>query len=201
MDVRSSRVAKLDTIPPEWLLLVARSWLFDSFDYCHNFNTSVAHVTKILESSAMRGNVEAGWLLQKMRSAGVIPEFGGDHRAKREWLAKIMLTDISDPWGQYYWALAFYLGNNRVWDDVNRYWSCPEAIRVMQLSAESGFAPAMSFIPLYYNDFCPPEQSTKYNEWRKKGIELNDPDSLYYGDGAVIMEVCRLLQREDTLRV
>ena len=65
MDVRRSRRDRLASIPPDHLLLMARAWVFSGFDYR---NTSVAHVTKVLESAAARGSEESGWLLDKLRS-------------------------------------------------------------------------------------------------------------------------------------
>ena len=74
MDVRRSRRDRLASIPPDHLLLVAREWVFDSGFW--NTNKSVAHVTNALESAAARGSEESGWLLDKLRSKGDIPEFG-----------------------------------------------------------------------------------------------------------------------------
>ena len=66
MDVRRSRRDRLASIPPDHLLLMARAWVFDG---C--YHTSVAHVTKVLESAAARGSEESGWLLDKLRSSFV----------------------------------------------------------------------------------------------------------------------------------
>ena len=74
MDVRRSRTDRLASIPPDHLLLMAREWVFGGY----NDNTSVAHVIKVLESAAARGSEESGWLLNKLRSMGDVPEFGND---------------------------------------------------------------------------------------------------------------------------
>ena len=66
MDVRRSRRDRLASIPPDHLLLMARAWVFGGEN--DNWNTSVAHVTKVLESAAARGCEESGWLLDKLRS-------------------------------------------------------------------------------------------------------------------------------------
>ena len=63
MDVRRSRRDRLASIPPDHLLLMAREWIFGD-----NYNRSMAHVTKVLESAAARGSEESGWLLDKLRS-------------------------------------------------------------------------------------------------------------------------------------
>ena len=70
MDVRRSRRDRLASIPPDHLLRMARGWVFGGSN-----NTSAAHVTKVLESAATRGSEESGWLLDKLRSKGAIPEF------------------------------------------------------------------------------------------------------------------------------
>ena len=96
MDVRRSMRDRLASIPPDHLLLMAREWVFDG-----SINTSVAHVTKVLESAAARGSEESGWLLDKLRSKGAIPEFGWDRKTKVRWLAEIMATEDSSP-AHYY---------------------------------------------------------------------------------------------------
>ena len=101
MDVRRSRRDRLASIPPDHLLLMAREWVIGF----NNQNTSAAHVTKVLESAAARGSEESGWLQDKLRSKGDIPEFGDDLTAKRRWVAEIMATEDS-PRGQYYRGVA-----------------------------------------------------------------------------------------------
>ena len=97
MDVRRSRRDRLASIPPDHLLLMAREWVLGG----NNSNESVAHVTKVLESAAARGSEESGWLLDKLRSKGDIPEFGDNWNAKWKWVADIMATEDS-PRAQYY---------------------------------------------------------------------------------------------------
>ena len=97
MDVRRSRRDRLASIPPDHLLLMAREWVLLGI----NNNTSVAHVTKVLESAAARGSEESGWLLDKLRSKGAVPEFGRDRKTKWRWVAEIMATEDS-PRAQYY---------------------------------------------------------------------------------------------------
>ena len=81
MDVRRSRRDRLASIPPDHLLLMAREWVIDGLN-----NTSVAHVIRVLESAAARGSEESGWLLDKLRSNGAIPEFRSDWKAKWRWV-------------------------------------------------------------------------------------------------------------------
>ena len=159
MDVRRSRRDRLVSIPPDHLLLMAREWMFGG----NNFNKSVAHVTRVLESAAARGSDESGWLLDKLRSKGAIPEFGDDGKAKRRGLAKIMATDDT-PRAQYYRgrALVRRLGNE---DDAG--------LKLLRQSAKAGFAPAMSRLGLVVED-----EDEKLT-WLRKAAELNDPDGLY----------------------
>ena len=96
MDVRRSRRDRLASIPPDHLLLMARAWVVGG-----NYNTSVGHVTKVLESAAARGSEESGWLLDKLRSNGAIPEFGIDWEARLRWMAEIMATEDTSQ-AQYY---------------------------------------------------------------------------------------------------
>ena len=105
MDPCQPRIPKLNTIPSEWLLLVAREWVFGG-----NNNKTAAHLTKVLESAAARGDEESGWLLDKMRSKGAIPEFGDDWPAKQRWVAKIMASEDS-LFAQYYQGRALRNGN------------------------------------------------------------------------------------------
>ena len=157
MDVRRSRRDRLASIPPDHLLLMAREWVLG--DGYNTFNKSVAHVTKVLESAAARGSEESGWLLDKLRSKGAIPEFGDDWSSKWRWVAEIIATEGS-PWAQYYRGVALLeLGE----EDAG--------LKLLRQSAEAGFAPAMSWLGA----------NVKGDEkfaWIRKAAELNDPDGL-----------------------
>jgi len=170
-----SRRPKLDTIPADWLLLVAREWA--SGDY--NDNQSAAHVTKVLESAASRGNEEAGWLLAVMTRNGPIPNVTAHSHDYSEWLAKIMTAE-EGPRAQYYRGRELArLPEPQIHDDVDALLLC---------SAESGFAPAMA--ELIYSRFD--ESGMK---WLKMAAERNDPYGLFrLGELAAAGETSRRFQ-------
>ena len=156
MDVRRSRRDRLASIPPDHLLLMAREWVFGG----NNWNTSAAHVTKVLESAAARGSEESGWLLDKLRSKGKVHEFGRDRRAKERWVAEIIATEDS-PRAQYYRGVALLgLGVRDA------------GVELLRQSAEAGFAPAMSRLGVAVGD------EDEKMAWFRKAAELNDPDGL-----------------------
>ena len=157
MDVRRSRRGRLASIPPDHLLLMAREWVLSGF----NRNTSVAHVTRALESAAARGSEESGWLLDKLRSKGDIPEFGKYQLPKLRWFAEIMATEDS-PRAQFYRGRALrWLGDG------------DSGLKLLWQSAEAGFAPAMSELGVVVRDRADGIALIR------KAAELNDPDGLF----------------------
>jgi hypothetical protein len=171
-DKRASRIDKLRSIPPDHLLLIAREWVV-SRGY-NNYNTSVAHVTKVLESAAARGSEESGWLLDKLRSKGAIPEFG-TWQVNRRWLAEVMASDES-PRAQYYRGLAlWWLGDKDA------------GLKLLRQSAEAGFAPAMSWLGVAL------AEGEEKMAWLRKAAKLNDPDGLFWLSNRVEEERFELL--------
>jgi hypothetical protein len=156
MDPRASRIDKLRSIPPGHLLLVAREWVLNGY----NNNTSVTHVTRVLESSASRCDKESCWLLDKLRT---VPKFGSDWNAKMRWIAEIMAVEADhSPWAQYYRGRALWILGGGGDSDLTL---------VMQ-AAEAGFAPAMSFVAYMSGK----EEGTA---WLRKTAALNDAEGLW----------------------
>jgi hypothetical protein len=153
MSSRGSRIDKLRSIPPDHLLLMAREWVFGD----DNNNTSTAHVTKVLE--AARGSEESGWLLDKLRSKGDIPEFGDDWKAKWRWVAEIMATEDS-PRANYYRGASL-----RGLDDSGT------GMKLLRQSAEAGFAPAMVWLGIEL-------ENEEGMAWIQRAAALNDPEAL-----------------------
>jgi TPR repeat protein len=158
MDERASRYDKLLSIPVDHLLLMARHWVFDGA----NYNTSEAHLTKVLEAASKGGNNESSWLLDKLRP---VPKFDKNMVAKLEWLTEIMATEAdSNPQAQYYRGRALMgLG-----DRDGTGW------KLLRQSAEAGFAPAMSWLGTVVYD------KEERLMWLLKASELNDPEGMFW---------------------
>jgi hypothetical protein len=161
---------RLALIPPDHLLLIAREWISNGY----NENSSVKHVTKVLESAAARGDKESGWLLDKLRSRGGVPEFGLVV-AKRRWVEEVMASDDS-PWAQYYRGEALWRRNE-----------IDAGSKLLKQSAEAGFAPAMSW---FGSTLAEGEEKMA---WVCKAAKLNDPDGLYHLALRVTIGVFELL--------
>ena len=163
MDPRPSRRVLLSSILVDHLLLMAREWLFDDYH-----SIPVVSITKVLESAAARVNNESGWLLDKMRSKGPIPEFGSSVVSKRAWLADITHPVASDdsPRAKYYLGRATLGADNTT------------ALEMLRRSAEAGFAPAMGV--LGWSLFHLVWNKEEGMAWLRKAAELNDPDGLFY---------------------
>ncbi len=156
-DERKSRVPKLDTIPPDHLVLIAREWL--KGDVCNN---SSGFVMRVLASATARGSEEAAWLLDVItRGDGSIPEFGVDWTNKCRWLAESLVDDDTAR-AQYYRGRALdMIGDTR-------------GLELLRRSAASGFSAAMSVLGWRMI-------STKQGEgmeWLQRGAELNDANGL-----------------------
>lgn len=160
MAERASRIPKVDTIPPDWLLHMARQWLFET-----KGNRSAAYVKKILNSAANRNQVEARWLLDVFSK---IRNFDGG--SKWRWLraiAKILASDES-PRAKFYRGMALVRLNQ--FDEVG------EAL-ILQ-SAESGFAPAMGELGRpRWTSF---QKDSEALDWLQRAADDNNVDGLYY---------------------
>jgi len=169
--MRASRKPKLDTIPTDWLVLVARDWLFSRG--AGNCNSSVAHVTKVLDSAAARGNEEAAWLQRVMAN---IPEFGlwskKNEEAKCVWLMERLKTE-NGPRAQYYRGVAsLFL----------------DGLSLLRQSAENGFIPAMAEFGWRMMDTQPQEALN----WLRKAAERNNPEGLFWLGELQVDDVERL---------
>jgi len=153
MDVRVSRRPKLDSIPDDWLLRMARESLFGL--------DSVGHAMKLLGTVAARGNEEAAWLLD------VIRRYHYFCKNKSDWLAEIMARE-EGPRAQYYRgrALVQLKGTNDV-----------HALSLLRESAESGFAAAMALLGLCLRIQLSDDEGTA---WLRQAANRNDPDALHW---------------------
>ena len=90
--------SRLDSIPTDHLLLMARKWIFVIGNVSNN---SVSYLIKILVNATLRGDDECEWLLYKLVD---IPEFGFAYQSKLNWIHEIMSHD-DDPRAKYYYDI------------------------------------------------------------------------------------------------
>jgi hypothetical protein len=120
----SVSAARLAFVPAEWLVLVARRWMFDDVPY--DRNNTWKHFITVVQSAARCE--EGAWLLDKIGGSG--GDYGGNDSTvfkKCMWVYCVMENDNS-PRAKYYQGRALVRAN-----------------RGFSQSAEAGFVPAMVF--------------------------------------------------------
>lgn len=143
----------MESIPPEHLLLVARTWLFDM-----NTNETNVDIHKALKSAADRGNLESAWLLDKLppnNNINVLEKF--------KLIAEIMCTE-DNPWGWYYRGRATCLIGR------DGYFG----LELLRKSANADFLPA-----IYCLSYCSVYEQER-NVASVKSIDLEYPDALFF---------------------
>jgi TPR repeat protein len=145
------------SIPEDHLLQVLCRWMY------HDTSYNSIGTADLNGAAAVATNKENIWLLDKLRSKGDVPKFGVDWKAKCKWVVEIMASGESSHRSQYYLGRALF--------ELDDY---DASLKLIQLSAEAGFAPAISWFGTFIKD--EKEEVT----WLRKAADLKDPDGMYW---------------------